>query len=192
MSKESSYYKYKQNHKNNNYGQFMRFGSTDFATKEEKGFSVQSSAIKEIKLHRNDIISGITSIDTFVNLITFLDNLNVRFYYDKTFKKSKDIKIPLEFNYYAIIKPLREKLVVTYFNKGTERKEVIEKEIRKTTKIRKINDNNYSFDFNGVNYRLSYELNYWRLYRNEKETFFQRKTLCSALEHLKIKYNATR
>lgn len=160
--------------------------------KEEDSTGNQSSAIKEIKLHKNDIISGITSIDTFANLITFLDNNNIKFYYDKTFKNSKDVEIPLEYNYYAIIKPLREKLVVTYFNNGTERKEVIEKEIRKTTKIRKINDNNYSFDFNGVNYRLSYELNYWRLYRNEKETFFQRKTLCSALEYLKIKYNAIR
>lgn len=160
--------------------------------KEERFTGNQSSAIKEIKLHRNEIVSGITSIDTFANLIVFLDNLGIEFYYDKTFKKNKDIEIPLEFQYSAIVKPLREKLVITYLHNGSERKEVIEKEIRKTTKIRKINDNNYSFDFNGANYRISYENNYWRLYINERETSFQRKTLCSVLEHLKIKYNAIR
>ena len=158
--------------------------------------SKQSSAIKEIKLHRNEIISGITSIDTFANLLTFLDNLGVKFYYDKTFKKTKDVKIPLEFQYSAIVKPLREKLVITYLHNGSERKEVIEKEIRKVTKIRKINENNYSFDFNGGNYRLSYELGYWRLYRENKEICIGdnkgRKTLHSALEYLKIKYNAIR
>lgn len=151
-----------------------------------------SKSVNLIKLNRNDIISGITSIDTFVNLITFLDSNKIRFFYDKSFKKSKDVKIPLGEKYSVTIKPLRDKLILTYLNNGTERKEVIEKEIRKTAKIRKINDNNYSFDFNGANYRLSYELNYWRLYRNEKETFFQRKTLCSALEYLKIKYSAIR
>lgn len=149
-----------------------------------------SNSVNLIKLNRNDIISGITSIDTFVNLITFLDSNKFRFFYDKSFKKSKDVKIRIGEKSSVTIKPLRDKLILTY--NGTERKEVIEKEIRKTTKIRKINDNNYSFDFNGANYRLSYEDNYWRLYLNEKETFFQRKTLCSALEYLKIKYNAIR
>lgn len=151
-----------------------------------------SNSVNLIKLNRNDIISGITSIDTFVNLITFLDSNKIRFFYDKSFKKSKDVKIRIGEKSSVTIKPLREKLILTYLNNGIERKEVIEKEIRKTAKIRKINDNNYSFDFNGANYRLSYELNYWRLYRNEKETFFQRKTLCSAFEYLKIKYNAIR
>ena len=151
-----------------------------------------SNSVNLIKLNRNDIISGITSIDTFVNLITFLDSNKIRFCYDKSFKKSKDVKIRIGEKSSVTIKPLRDKLILTYLNKCTERKEVIEKEIRKTAKIRKINDNNYSFDFNGANYRLSYEMNYWRLYRNENETFFQRKTLCSALEHLKIKYNAIR
>ena len=151
-----------------------------------------SNSVNLIKLNRNDIISGITSIDTFVNLITFLDSNKIRFCYDKSFKKSKDVKIRIGEKSSVTIKPLRDKLILTCLNKGTEKKEVIEKEIRKTSKIRKINDNNYSFDFNGANYRLSYEMNYWRLYRNEKETFFQRKTLCSALEHLKIKYNAIR
>lgn len=164
--------------------------------KEEHFSSNQSSAIKKIKLHRNEIISEITSIDTFANLLIFLDNNNIKFYCDKTFKKNKDVKIPLEFNYTATIKPLREKLVITYLHSGSERKEVVEKEKRKVAKIRKINDNNYSFDFNGGNYRLSYEDSYWRLYRKNKEICIGdnkgRKTLCSVLEHLKIKYNAIR
>lgn len=172
--------------------QYYKYCKSEKRENKYYNYSNQSRAIKLVKLNRNEIISGITSIDTFANLLTFLDNNKIKFFYDKTFKKTKDIEIPLEFQYSAIVKPLREKLVITYLHNGSERKEVIEKEIRKVTKIRKINDNNYSFDFNGGNYRLSYEDNYWRLYRNEKETSIQRKTLCSALEYLKIKYNAIR
>ena len=153
-------------------------------------YSRQSKAAQLIKLNKNDIISGVNSIVTFANLVTFLDNNNIKFYFDRSLKKSKDIRIPVN-NKLVVIKPLREKLVITYLNNGTERKEVVEKETRKEVKITKNNQCSYSFALNGVNYGLIYEQNYWRLYRNNKETSIQRKTLISALEYLKIKFNAT-
>lgn len=158
---------------------------------ENDFYSNQSKAIKKIKLNKNDIISGVNSIYTFVNLVTFLEDQNVKFYFDRTLKKSKDVRIPVSRNKLVVIKPLREKLVITYLNNGTERKEVIEKDTRKEVKITKNNQCSYSFTLNGVNYALKYEQNYWRLYRNTKETSIQRKTLISALEYLKIKFNAT-